>query len=652
MSSRDSRQQGPTGPGQIHNQQGGGAAPPPQPGGPSWGPPPSYPPPQTPPPNRGAGPGPGPQGPQGLSPQVQQDLKKKDPSASYTLFRTANFFVHSFSPRMRTGSLARAGGEGTILERIRWTSAEKQRLVSAQTRLLPQIDTFNAAQWREIPIPVWFEGFAVALVLAVTLVIQAFNVFNAPTYTADEGNVMSNAWAILQGKIVPYIYTYDHPPLGWIQVAAWARITGGIASFGNAINSGRILMLIMAVGSSLLVYLITSRLSGSRSAAFLAMVLYSLAPLSLQLRHEVLLVNIGVFWLLLSFCLITTGKSKLLTFLLAAIALGIAILSDGIFLFFLPVMFYSVWLYATPFQRKFSLVAFVYATLAIASSYGLLALLQQQVLPTNDPSIDPSLVGELILKWQMVPPVGQFSMVWNSWMQSPADMLLILVGTGAMFLNILGGTVNRYQLLGALFAATAWIIILASKTLYDYSIVPLLPFLAINIAMALNIPLRWVTRKVGFDLVRVLLLFILIGILLPAGVQAADPLTSLNATQPQQQAMLWMRDNATHDAVVITNSYMFADFQDPQGEAVGGGQPFTHAQIFTDAVFDPAISFNELHQNWENIDFLVLDNSMLKTIRVDRRFNLLNEALHHGLLRETFGSTADGSQIQIYQVIH
>jgi hypothetical protein len=76
--------------------------------------------------------------------------------------------------------------------------------MEAQTRLLPHVDTFNAAQWREIAIPAWLEGAVVALVLCVTLVVQAFSLFNYPAYTTDEGNVMANAWALLQGKMAEH----------------------------------------------------------------------------------------------------------------------------------------------------------------------------------------------------------------------------------------------------------------------------------------------------------------------------------------------------------------------------------------------------------------------------------------------------------------
>src|SRR5260370_8220652 len=124
--------------------------------------------------------------------------------------------------------------------------------MEAQTRLLPDVDTFNVAQWREIAIPAWLEGLVVALVLCATLVIQAFSLFNYPAYSPDEGNFMANAWALLQGKIALYTYTYAHPPLGWVHLAPWAKLTGGIAIFGNAIASGPFLFLLFPPPTSLL----------------------------------------------------------------------------------------------------------------------------------------------------------------------------------------------------------------------------------------------------------------------------------------------------------------------------------------------------------------------------------------------------------------
>src|SRR5260370_19628378 len=127
------------------------------------------------------------------------------------------------------------------------------------------------------------------------------------------------------------------------------------------------------------------------------MVLYTLSPLSLFYRDQVLPYNIGTLWLLLSLWLVTTSKSRLGMFERSAAELSIAVLSDGLFLIFLPVMLYAVALYATPFQRKFSQVAFAYVTLAISSVYVLLALLTSEFLPSSSSLAHPSLIGTVSL---------------------------------------------------------------------------------------------------------------------------------------------------------------------------------------------------------------------------------------------------------------
>jgi 4-amino-4-deoxy-L-arabinose transferase-like glycosyltransferase len=620
-------------------------------------------------------------GPQPLAPSPpvqpwQPAAPGQKPASRMTLVRTANFFVHAFAPGAQADALAVPGAPGSPLDRrTGWAAAERQRLLRVTTRLLPRRETFtlsHLAQQREIPLPGWLEGLVVVLILGGLLAFQALSVFHAP-YTSDEGTLMANAQAILQGKITPYTYDYSQPPLGWILIAGWVKLTGGIASFGNAINSGRVLMLVLAGASSLLLYLLTSRLSGSRSAALLAAVLYTLSPLSLLYRDQVLPYNIAMFWLLLSLWLVTNSKSRLGTFALAAAALGIAILSDGMFLVFLPVMVYAVSLYATSFQQQFSKVAFAYVALAVSSVYVLLALLKGEFLPSGDPLAhpsllgtflpllgkdylpsgnllaDPGLIGAFFLKSQVPLADQQSSAIWQAWLQT--DLLFIAGGTAAILLNILGGTVNRFRLLAALLGVTYWVVLIVNNVWYPYSIVPLLPFLALNIALAVNAPLRWLTRHVGFDLARAFLLFVMVGMLVPSEIQYAQPLLATNGSEPQQQAMTWVRDNVPRDAVIIANSYMYADLLDPQGMAVGGGTPFTKAQIYTNAALDPAIAAGKLNDQWQTIDFLVVDPGMLKEIRTDRRFILLNEALHHAVLRVSFGSSQEGTQIQIYQVI-
>ncbi len=589
------------------------------------------------------------------TPVATPEPRQQEPKdvGSVTLFRTGNFFVHAFTPIQKTGRLQNANGSATIIERIRWTSAEKQRLLAAQTRLLPQIDTFDTAQWQEIPIPGWFEAIVVAFVIGITMIVQGLNIFNAPAYSVEEGNSMSNAWAILHGMITPYAYTYNHPPLGWIQIAAWLQLTGGLASFGNAINSGRIMMLVVAGASSLLLYLIASHMSGSRSAALLAVLIYTFSPFSLLYRREVLLDNIGIFWLLLSLCLITAGDSKQRTFILAAVALGIAVLSKGMLILFVPAMIYAVWLYATPFQRKFSLLVFLYVIFAVLSSFVLLALLKGELVPPGvfpwDKGQHLSLVGTLVQMWQKWTQGNQFRATWNTWLST--DVLLLAAGTIAMFVNILGGTVNRFQLLTAIFSATYSLYLLLSNASEPSFIVPLLPFFALNIVMAVNIPLRWVTRKIGFDLGRAMLIFIIIGVLLTAGLQQATSQQVKNVAEAQRQAMLWIRNNVPHNATIVTNSYLFSDLRERGGMGVGDAEPFSHAHIYSGAALDTTVYATQWKGNWQSINYIMVDPTMQQDIQTNPDYALLNEAIHHGIVQAQFGTSQDGTLIQVYQIL-
>src|SRR5256885_10633913 len=255
---------------------------------------------------------------------------------------------------------------------------------------------------------------------------------------------MAGAGATLNGLISPYPYGYGPPPLAWIQISGWIQLTGGFFTFGNALNSGRVLMLLYALGSSLLVYLFIRRLEGSRSTALLAMVIFSLSPLSIVYQRQVLLDNIGTFWLLLALYLLITSESRLLYIVLAAICFGISILSKEIFVLFIPAMIYAVWLHTTRFQRKFSLVAFIYTVISIGSSFVLMAVLKGELFPAGllpwDHHPHLSMLDTFFQQVQRGQSEGSFSVSWAAW--TGGDLLLIVFSIGAPIFNLVMGWWN------------------------------------------------------------------------------------------------------------------------------------------------------------------------------------------------------------------
>lgn len=588
------------------------------------------------------------------------------------LYRSQRFFVRTANrPDQRKNPLRKRTGNTSLLgasfvSQIRWLSSEKQRITEAETRILPGVEAINPVQVKAIPFPLILETMVVIIGLVIAVGAHAFNMFNYPLYGQDEGTLMSNAWAILHGMLQPYPYIYGQPPLGWIQIAAWVQLSGGFFTFGNAINSGRVLMLLYTAACSLLVYLIANRLSGSRSTGLLAMIIFSLSPLSITYQRQVLLDNIGTFWLLLALYLLVAGDSRLRATVFAAIALGIAVLTKELFLVFMPAMLYAVWLHSTTFQRKFALVVFAYITISLASFFVLLALLKGELLPSGmlpwDNHAHPSLIGTFIA--QITQPVGgrfivypQFIvpnlfMSWATWTR--IDSPFISAGIGAVVINLFMGWWNRLQWVPAFLALSFWLFLLHGGAVYPSYIVPLLPLMALNIAVAINAPMKLVTKHVGFDLARALLIFSLIGALTPYNMQLSAPIYSLQSTAAQSNALLWIRNNVPHNAVVIINSTLYTDLHEPGGESVADGTTYPNAHIYWNVALDPAIHGWLLHENWELIHYIVVDASMLHDMKtLDSSMLLLNRALHHAILRTEFHSD-DGGQsevIQIYQVI-
>src|SRR5512146_2825778 len=70
--------------------------------------------------------------------------------------------------------------------------------------------------------------------IGIGLITHGLHMFHYPAFTLldDEGIYTSQAWAIIrEHTLTPYTYFYDHAPLGWILLAGWMWLTGGVRTF-------------------------------------------------------------------------------------------------------------------------------------------------------------------------------------------------------------------------------------------------------------------------------------------------------------------------------------------------------------------------------------------------------------------------------------
>ena len=213
---------------------------------------------------------------------------------------------------------------------------------------------------------------------------HAFNMFHYPYYENDEGVYMSQAWAIIrEGTMAPYTYWYDHAPGGWIFIALWTLLTGGFFSFGFSINSGRVLMFILHIFSSLFLYLIAKKFTNSKLCGLLSVIIFSFSPLAIYFQRRVLLDNIMTFWVLFSLICVLFHTGKLRNIIFSGLIFGVGVLSKENAIFFIPVFIYCIYLYVNKKQRNFAIATWLGTMGVVISFYFLYAWTKSELFPSG-----------------------------------------------------------------------------------------------------------------------------------------------------------------------------------------------------------------------------------------------------------------------------
>ncbi|GAA2584688.1 hypothetical protein GCM10010304_29220 [Streptomyces roseoviolaceus] len=220
------------------------------------------------------------------------------------------------------------------------------------------------------------------VLLVAILIVQGWNIADYPALSDDEGTYLAQAWSVQQGNgLAHYTYWYDHPPLGWIQIALLTWIPALISPESMTVGTMRAAMLLISGISAVLVFVLGRRLALPRWAAGLGMVFFGLSPLSVVLQREIFLDNLAVMWTLLAFTLAASPSRHLWHHFGAGIAAATAVLTKETMLVVLPALFLTMWRHSHKDTRKFALTGAVTACVLIGFAYPLFALLKGELLP-------------------------------------------------------------------------------------------------------------------------------------------------------------------------------------------------------------------------------------------------------------------------------
>ncbi|MFF0888468.1 ArnT family glycosyltransferase [Streptomyces sp. NPDC003456] len=492
------------------------------------------------------------------------------------------------------------------------------------------------------------------LLLAI-LVVQGWNIADYPALSDDEGTYLAQAWSVQQGNgLAHYTYWYDHPPLGWIQIAVLTWIPALISPESMTVGTMRAVMLVISGISAVLVYVLGRRLALPRWAAGLGMALFGLSPLSVVLQREIFLDNLAVMWTLLAFTLAASPSRHLWHHFGAGIAAATAVLTKETMLVVLPALFLTMWRHSHRDTRKFALTGAVTACALIGFSYPLFALLKGELLPG---------AGHVSLwdgvKYQMTRPGSGFILdqgsgswgVLQSWLYY--DKILPLGGlAGALLLLVTWRwSVTARALAGpalavAIFAALA---LRPNGYLPAMYVIQALPFLALVLAGGTASVAHAVLRRrrseaekrsvsVGRYALAAVLALAAGAYVVPRWYDGAHTAVTTDANAPYKAASAWLAtevENPERTRVLVDDA-LWLDLVH-QGYRPGLGVIW-----FYKADLDPAVT-KTMPRGWKDLDYVVAS----PTVRRDAAdLPNVKAAMEHSEPVATFGTGEDRIEIR------
>ncbi|MGY0060360.1 ArnT family glycosyltransferase [Streptomyces sp. LZ34] len=508
------------------------------------------------------------------------------------------------------------------------------------------------------------------------LLSHGYHLFRYPLYLTDEGIYMQRAWSLVrETRLSPYTYDYDHAPAGWITLAGWAfPLPKQFEAFGNAINTGRFLMLLVHLASVVLLFEVTRRLSGTVLAATIAAFFFNLSPISVYYQRQVLLDNLMMFWVLLALYALLRRETTIRSAFSGGIALGIALITKENALFFAPTFMYLLYRRIQGSAgRRFTRTLWPFAAAAPVGAYVTYALLKNELLPSgldfdlaNPPADHVSLL--YTLWWQINRSQGSLlnhhGLLYTSWL--PRDAFLLLAGMGATVISLWWGMRKHRRDLGFFVAGTLAFgyafYLLRGSVVLDFYITPLIPMFAMNIGMVTDRLLRRpvLRRLLGRASSKVRIAVpAMLGVLLLAApssgyvltvntegrVAVADQYQSkLALTHMQQAQIAWVRKHVSPKARIIMDDDMWGELHD-----VHPFYPYAHSHW--NASSDPALRDKLFRKRWQNIDYIIMSNKMRNSIHRnngDGRENWILAALRNS--ERVWADIRGGIRLEIYRV--
>lgn len=452
------------------------------------------------------------------------------------------------------------------------------------------------------------------IILACALIgIAALHVINLngwPTFLDDEGTYAAQSWAVYQGALAHYAYWYDHPPGGWLQLAA---ITGVPALLGiePTIEVARYVMVGCTLASSALIFQLCRNLGMHLITSVSGMVLWGLSPLVVFEGRQVMLDNMALPWALGAFVLATSRQQTLWQHIGAGALFGVAVLTKETTVLLAPALLMALWVYSYRPTRVFNAIGAVVTAAVLISIYPLYAVLKNELI-----SGEGHVSLQDAISFQLVNRVGS-GRIWDpssgardiveSWLSYDVVVPIfgVLAGFGCLW----------FRSLRPVGLAVSVMVLMALRPdgyLPWMYIIGLLPFatialvgLAERAAVALR-ALQLFERPAGTALVVVIALLSL-GYLVPGWIQRNAVALTNESNDSYYAALSYMEDNLDRDSQIIVDDSYWLNLVNAGWSADGWNGPIWYFKLD----LDPIARTANLSNGWRDAEYLVVNDGML-----------------------------------------
>lgn len=511
----------------------------------------------------------------------------------------------------------------------------------------------------------WLRRHAVSLPIVAGLLVLAgvligTGISHYPGFGDDEGTYTAEAWAVMtHGSLSHYTYWYDHPPLGWIQLGLLTWLLGGLFHGVTAVATARSLMLIPALATVALTYVLARRLGLRRGFAALAGLLLVASPLGLTSLREVYLEDFALPWLIGAFALAATPTRRLWAFAASGACFALAVLSKETMLLFAPGLVLLAVQRADRRTRSFCLAAFGAAFLLLLFGYPLYATLKGELLPgAGHVSLEQAIV------WQLSGRQGSGSILSGGSAASrtvsgwtAVDPWLLALGVAAVPVALF---LTRLRAV-AVAVACSILVAMHGGYLPEPFDIGLLPFLGLLIAGVADLawgspgwPIRatrtgreWldVARREWMRPIAVgAALVTLAGFFLPVWVQGDSHAMSSDSTASIVQAEHYVERHISRRARLMIDDTMYVDL------VRAGFRPRYGVVWFYKLGFgnnlDPAI-VRHLPRGWREFDYVISTPVLRSALSQDGNgYTQVKDALSHSRPVASFGSASQRIQVR------